>query len=353
MRHSDQRALTRSSIRLPLFGFGGASLYQHDKTFSVSRARDTIATAWDEGVRYFDTAPLYAYGMSERLIGDEMRSRSEDCVISTKVGRLLRPGGDVFPGQPRIPGVPFAIEHDYSRAGTLRSLEDSMQRLGVDRIDVAFIHDIDAVSHGDQQPDRFREALEGAYPALMEMKAAGIVGAVGLGVNEWQVCAEMLRHVELDYCIVAGRYTLIETQVLDSFLPLCRQRGVALVIGGPYNSGVLAAHSPGASTFDYRPVSPAIATKVDRMRAVCADFDVPLAAVALQFPAGEECVASIIPGARTPDEVRQNVAFFSLPIPAQLWDALKDERLLRPDAPVPGSDALPASERLVDTNITV
>ena len=206
--------------------------------------------------------------------------------------------------------------------------------LGIKRVDVALIHDIDRVSHGERQPLRFREAMEGAYPALAELKRAGVVGAIGLGVNETAVCIEALAHADLDCCLIAGRYTLLDNAALDDLLPLCRVRGVGLIVGGPFNSGVLAA-SAAEATFDYGPVPEAIAGRVRGIRRVCEAFAVPLAAAALQFPLGEPAVASVIPGARTAEEVRQNVDSFGRTIPAAFWEALKAERLLRPDAPVP------------------
>lgn len=333
MKHATERAIG-SGLTVPLLGFGGGALNQPSHEFSIPSAREAIDAAWRSGIRYFDTAPLYAYGLSERLIGDSLRERGETAVLSTKVGRLLRPGLPPEAGEQPIRRVPFGLRFDYSREGTLRAFEDSLQRIGVDRIDIVLVHDIDVVTHGEQQPTRFREAIEGALPTLLDLKRQGAIGAVGLGVNEWEVCAEALYHVELDCVLIAGRYTLLETDVLDEFLPLCRSRSVGIIVGGPFNSGVLAAPRT-KNTFDYRPTPSSVADRVGKMLAVCEAFGVALPAAALQFPTAEASVVSIIPGAHSAAEIEQNVTLFNQHIPSAFWDALKAEGLLRADAPVP------------------
>lgn len=324
----------RTGIDIPVLGLGAGGLNHPVHSFSIAGARKTLSAAWEAGIRYFDTAPMYAYGMSERLIGDLIRERDGTVFVSTKVGRLLKSNFPPDSGEPPISRVPFGLGFDYTRDGTLRSIEDSLQRIGVDRISVALIHDIDEVTHGDGQPQRFREAMAGALPALLELKNAGVIGAVGLGVNQARVCLDVMREADIDCILIAGRYTLLDNDILDDLIPLCRERDVKIIVGGPFNSGVLAAPATGA-TFDYQPVPPAIREKVRRIKLICDSFGVPLPAAALQFPVAERSVASVVPGARTMDEVRQNVAYFEASIPPELWNALKNDGILRADASVP------------------
>ncbi len=334
-RHRITRKLGPSAIDLPVLGFGSASLGSQVHAFDIDTARGAIAAAYDAGIAYFDTAPLYSYGMAERLIGDGLRRWSDRPIVSTKVGRLLRSGAPAHPVIPAIPKVPFGIRHDYSRDGALRSVEDSLQRLGTDRVDILLIHDIDSAAHGADAPAYFRQAMEGALPALAELRDQGVIGALGLGVNMADVCINALDHADLDCCLIAGRYTLLDTAILDDLLPKCRARGVSLIVGGPYNSGVLAGAPPQSATFDYRPAPPEVLARVAELSRVAEAHGVALPAAAIQFPLGEPAVASVIPGMRTADEVRQNLAHFNAEIPAAFWQALKDEGLLRRDAPVP------------------
>jgi D-threo-aldose 1-dehydrogenase len=225
----------------------------------------------------------------------------------------------------------------------LRSLEDSLKRLSLSRIDIVFIHDIDSFTHGPDQPRRFREAMAGAWPALADLRTQGVIGAVGLGVNDWQVCRDALQEADLDGFLLAGRYTLLDQSALHELLPLCLKREASIVIGGPYNSGVLAPISPvrgssvkaGTPTYDYRPASPQILERVARLREVAAAFGVELAAAALQFALAHRAVVSVIPGARSAAEVQANLCFTQVPVPAAFWQALKDQRLIEPSAPTP------------------
>lgn len=335
MKHADLNKVGSTEVTIPAFGFGGASLNHPDKGFSIPLARSAIASALDAGVSYFDTAPLYSYGMSERLIGDAVRETGREIRLSTKVGRLLRPGAPHFPGQSPVTNVPFGLNFDYSRDGTFRSIDDSMQRMGVDHFDIIFIHDIDLRTHGQDQVEVFRQAMTQCYPALEELKASGVIGAIGLGVNEKEVCVDALQVADIDCFLLAGRYTLLDNDALDDLLPLCRKRNASIVIGGPYNSGILAAQPGEKSTFDYKPADETIATKVAHLNEVCLAHEVPLPAAALQFPLGEVSVISVIPGARTDKEMHQNLAYFERSIPTEFWASLKSEGLLRHDAPVP------------------
>jgi D-threo-aldose 1-dehydrogenase len=336
------RPLGRTGLRVTALGFGGAPLGNLFRPIPEADAVGAVAEAYAAGVRYFDTAPLYGHGLSERRMGEVLRGHPrEGYVLSTKVGRWLEPcepaeaGGGAYVGIP-----PFRIVYDYSAAGARRSLEASLGRLGLDRVDILYVHDIDVRTHGaDGQPARQAEALAGAWPALRQLREEGIVRAIGLGVNEWPVCQALAEVSDPDVFLLAGRYTLLEQTALETFLPLCARRGIGIVIGGPYNSGILATGAVAGATYDYRPAPEAVLARVRRIEAVCESHDVPMAAAALQFPLAHPAVVAVIPGARTPAEVRQNLALWRDRLPAALWRDLRSEGLLRPDAPVPGEAA--------------
>jgi D-threo-aldose 1-dehydrogenase len=327
----------RPDFLLNRIGFGGAPLGNLFTPIPEPDAIRAVTAAYEAGIRYFDTAPLYGRGRSEHRIGAALRSRPRDSFrISTKVGRLLRP----TTGRPKedaaYTDVPaFDVEYDYSEDGALRSLEASLERLGMDRVDTLFIHDIDRWTHGDAQPARFQEAMTGAYRALRRLRAQGVVSAIGVGVNEWEVCQQAAESGDFDGFLLAGRYTLLEQEALASFLPLCERRGLFVVIGGPFNSGILATGAVEGATYNYRPAPPEIRARVARIEAVCRRHAVPLAAAALQFPLAHPAVRSVIPGARSADEVRTNLALLRVPIPVALWTDLREAGLLRADAPTP------------------
>jgi len=302
----------------------------------------TTRAAWDAGVRYFDTAPLYGHGLSEQRIGRALAGRPrETFLISTKVGRLLEParadeaGGGIYKGVP-----PLKVRFDYTREGVLASLQASLGRLGLERVDVLYVHDLERRTHGSDAAyeARWRELTDGGgWRALVDLRAAGTVSAIGLGVNETAACERMLAELDPDLFLLAGRYTLLEQAPLGGLMATCQRRGVGIVIGGPFNSGVLAR--PGVGSYDYADAPPRVLARVERLAATCARFDTPLPAAALQFAAAPPVVVSIIPGAQTVSEAGANVALMDLPIPAALWAALKDEGLIDPAAPIPGEVA--------------
>lgn len=305
-------------------GFGGAPLGNLYEPVDEAAALGAVAAAWQAGIRYFDTAPLYGHGLSETRLGRVLGAlpRGEYC-LSTKVGRLLEPVVD--PGREQsgyVAGLPFRARYDYSAAGTLRSLEDSLRRLRTDRIDIVFIHDIDRATHGAHQPRRFAEAMDGAYPALARLRAEGVIGAIGLGVNEWQVCADALAHGDFDCFMLAGRYTLLDQSARAQLLPLCDARGVRLVLGGAYNSGILATGAVAGARYDYRPADAAILDRTRALQAVCDAYGVPLRAAALRFALDCPQASAVVMGARSPAEVADNIAMARWDIPAGLWDAL-------------------------------
>ena len=325
-------------VRVSSLGFGGAPLGNLYAPLDEAAAEDAVRQALRLGVTYFDTAPHYGHGLSEHRIGRVLRARSRDAfALSTKVGRLLV-ADPKAPAEQHgyVAALPFRQRFDYSYDGALRSLEDSLQRLGLARIDIAYIHDIDRFTHGpDQQPRRFREAMEGAYRALDRLRADGTIGAIGLGVNDWEVCRDALAHGDFDGFLLAGRYTLLDQSALTELLPACAKRGVKIVIGGPYNSGILATGAVAGARYDYGPAPPEILARVIAIEAVTREFAVPLRAAALQFPLGHPDVVSVIPGARSAAEVEANALLMATPIPDGFWQALQDRGLLARDAPIP------------------
>ena len=307
-------------------------------------APELVGRARAAGIRYFDTAPHYGNGLAEHRLGAALREVPRGSyVLSSKVGRLLVPDEAAPRDQNSYVDVlPFVQRYDYGYEGTLRSIEDSLQRLGLARIDIVYIHDIDRATHGDAQPLRFREAMEGAIPALAELKAAGRIAGYGLGVNDWRVCVDALKHADLDFILLAGRYTLLDHTALPELLPECERRGTRVVIGGPYNSGILAsgAHPSGGAVpyFNYAPAPRDVIDRVARIEDVCRAYSVPLRAAALQFPRAHPAVATVVVGARTPSEIVENAALANAPIPGSFWRALAAAGLLPGGAPLPAGE---------------
>lgn len=318
-------------------GFGGAPLGNLYATLGDDDAAATLERAWSRGIRYFDTAPHYGSGLSEHRFGDFLRRRRrDDFILSTKVGRLLRPDVRAARDQNGYYGaLPFAARYDYSGDGARRSLEDSLQRMGLARVDIVYVHDIDVRTHGAAQPARYREAMTGALPALTRLRDEGVIGAIGLGVNEWEVCRDVLRDADIDCLLLAGRYSLLDQSALAELLPLCAQRGAAVVIGGPYNSGILATGAVQGARYDYQDAPMAIVEQVGRIEAICRRYAVPLRAAALQFPLAHPAVRSVIPGARSPAEVDDAIDMMNVLIPADFWRALVDAQLIPAQAPLP------------------
>ena len=317
----------------PGLGLGGAPLGNLFAPVAEADAAATLAVAWEEGVRYFDTAPLYGAGLSEHRVGAFLRRhRRETFVLSTKVGRLLEPDPAQDLAQAGyVEALPFRIRFDYTAEGTRRSIEASLQRLGLARIDIVWIHDPAEDAHGIAWRETFAAAMTGAAPTLAAMKKAGTIGAWGLGVNRIEPCLSALEEAEPDLFLLAGRYTLLDTSALKTLFPACGERGVRIVAGGPYNSGLLA----GGTTFDYRAASPAMLERRNRLGRCCDRFGVPIKAAALQFSAAHPVVRAVIAGARNPAEMRENAAMMRAVIPAAFWAALREEGLIPKDAPSP------------------
>jgi D-threo-aldose 1-dehydrogenase len=327
-------------------GFGTAPLGNLYRSITDAEARSTLDAAWEIGCRYFDTAPLYGLGLAETRLNSFLREhRSESPLLSTKVGRLLeRCEGEARTGIGKFFDVPARRErYDYSYDGVMASIEFSFERLGVDAIDILYCHDIDVFTHGSREAAdrRVAEFMSGGYRALDRLRSERVVKAIGAGVNEWQVCETLAKAGDFDLFLLAGRYTLLEQESLESLLPLCVEKGIGIVLGGPFNSGILATGPTPGAFYNYNPAPPEILERVSRIEAVCRAHGVPLAAAALNFPLAHPSVVSVIPGGKSPLELRQNLDALRHPIPSSLWGDLKRAKLLREDAPVPSSGDRP------------
>jgi D-threo-aldose 1-dehydrogenase len=320
-------------------GFGGAPLGNLFRALSEVDSLATVRACYDAGIRYFDTAPLYGYGLGEHRLGEALRGRDRDTfVLSTKIGRLLRPGDPrTLDHGPFRDALPFAEVYDYSYDGVMRSVEDSLQRLGMHRIDILLAHDLDVWTHRSEsaRQQRVGEFMAGGYKAMARLREQGAVRAIGAGLNETAACQDLAERGDFDCFLLAGRYTLLEQAPLDEFLPLCEQRRIALIIGGVYNTGILATGAVEGAYFQYAPAPPEIMERVRKIEAVCARHRVRLPTAALQFPLGHPAVATVIPGTRAPSEVAQNLEIFAPTVPADFWAELKQQGLLRKDAPTP------------------
>ncbi len=321
-------------------GFGAAPLGNLYRPMTERDARATLDAAWSAGCRYYDTAPLYGLGLSETRLNAFLRAKPRDSyLLSTKVGRLLKlcsasekSRADAFFETPTRKEV-----FDYSYDGVMRSLEFSLERLGVDHIDIVYAHDVDIFTHGSKAASdtRIREFLGGGYKALVKLREAGAIKAFGAGVNEWEVAEHLARNGEFDVFLLAGRYTLLEQDALTSFLPYCVEKNIGVVIGGPYNSGILATGPKPGAHYNYAPAPPEILDRVRRIETICKAHGVKLAEAALRFPLSHPAILSVIPGGQKASEVRRNAECLGAKIPSALWRDLKEARLMRADAPTP------------------
>lgn len=317
-----------TSIELTSFGLGGSGIASLYRPTSREDASTAFEKAWEMGVRYFDTAPFYGYGLSERRMGDFLRMHpKEEWALSTKVGRLLKRGAASGAGDNFLSAnMPFHAAYDYSYDGAMRSIEDSFQRLGLDKIDIVYIHDIDHETHSDEdQPKYFKEAMNGAYKALEKLRSEGLIQAIGIGVNEWEVCDAALEHGDFDCFLLAGRFTLLEQTALESFLPKCQARNVGIIIGGVFNSGLLVDPSAENATYKYASVLNNIRERALSIQKICHKYQVPLAAAALQYPLKHPAVVNILSGARNGKEVGEIGRWLHWDIPSVLWEELDQE----------------------------
>jgi D-threo-aldose 1-dehydrogenase len=318
--------LGRTDVLVTQLGLGTAPLGNMFRSVDERDGLAAVTRAWDLGLRFFDTAPLYGHGLAERRLGEALRAQPRDaCVVATKVGRLLRTNrgpvpSSIFADTPAVHPV-----FDFSARAALRSLEESLDRLGLERVDVLHVHDPD--HHAAQ-------ALGGAFPALRQLRAEGRIRAIGAGMNQSAMLARFVREADVDCVLLAGRYSLLDQGGLDELLPLCVERGVAVIAAGVFNSGLLATPEPGA-TFDYEPAPPALVARAQQLSALCEEYQIPLRAAALQFPLAHPAVLTVLSGARSAAEIEENATLFAQPIPSALWDRLRREGFIRDDAPTP------------------
>jgi D-threo-aldose 1-dehydrogenase len=341
MKVLPRRRVGKTKLEVTELGLGGAPMGGFRAAISDAEAVKLTNDGFDAGIRYFDTSPFYGYGRSELRMGAALRERPRDSyVLSTKIGRIMhamRPG-EVPPADFRANGLPgFAPVFDYTYDGLMRSLEHSHFRLGISRIDIALIHDVDFWTVKDREilEHRFRQVMDSGYRALDELRRAGVIGAIGVGINEADTSLRFIQAGDFDCMLLAGRYTLLEQGALGEFLPECTKRNVSVILGGPYNSGILTGNVKAGATHDYVAAPAALIDKAQKIEAICRRHGVPLGAAALQFPLFHPALCAVIPGALSIAEMTQNVAHMGVKIPVELWSELKRERLLDPAAPTP------------------
>lgn len=336
VRHWDR--LGNGGLDFTELGVGTAPLGNLYRAISDNAAHAVLERAWSGGARYFDTAPLYGFGLSETRVNRFLRGKPRDSyVLSTKVGRLLRAVPEALrDGIGKWHEVPSRKEiYDYSHDGVLRSVEASLERLGVDRIDILFAHDIDVPNQGSRMNVNAKvdQLMAGGYHAMERLRNEGVIRAFGAGVNEWEVCQHLAERGDFDLFLLAGRYTLLEQEALDSFLPLCVQRGIGIVIGGPYNSGILATGPKPGAYYNYNPAPEPILKRVAAIEAICTRHGVRMLDAAFHFPLAHPAVVSVIPGGQGLDEMDSNLAAAAARMPPALWADLKAAGLMRADAP--------------------
>ncbi len=341
MQNLSTRKIGSTDLDIVTLGLGCATLGNLYHPVSDEDARETVRCALDSGLSYIDTAPYYGFGLSERRVGDVLRQQDrKSFILSTKVGRMLAPCAPVDENIGRCAyysAMPFEAVYDYSYDGIMRSFEDSLQRLGLSRIDIIYMHDIGKLTHGKDHANLFKIAMNSGYKALDELRSSGQIRAFGLGVNEYEVCEEAMEYGDFDCFLLAGRYTLLEQKALDTFLPKCESRKSSVIAGGVYNSGILALGSKSEKPlhYDYEPASAEIIDRIRQIELICDSYQIPLAAAALQFPLAHPSVVNVTVGMGKPQRVKQTLELFTYSIPAEFWQALKDGELLHPSAPVP------------------
>ncbi len=336
-----RRRVGKTKLEVTELGLGGAPMGGFRATISEVEAIELTDDGYDAGIRYFDTSPYYGYGRSELRMGAALRGKPRDSyVLSTKIGRIfhVRKPGEALPADFRDTGLPgFVPEFDYSYDGVMRSLEHSHLRLGIDRIDIALVHDVDFWTTKDRAvlDQRFKTVMDSGFRALDELRKAGVIGAIGVGINESDTSLRFIKAGDFDCMLLAGRYTLLEQGGLDEFLPECLKRNVSVILGGPYNSGILTGGVKPGATHDYAAAPANLIDKAQKIEAVCQRHGVELGAAAMQFPLFHPALCAVIPGALSIAEVKQNVGRLSVKIPVELWSELKREKLINPSAPTP------------------
>jgi D-threo-aldose 1-dehydrogenase len=326
MKAGEQTRLGRTGLDVTRLSLGTAPLGNLFTAVTDEAAEEAVEAAWSSGVRFYDTAPLYGSGLAEMRLGRVLRHKPrESFTLATKVGRLLRADAPTEPGQSFVDTPPVNPIFDFSYDATMRSLDESLERLGLDRVDILHIHDPD---------NHFDEALAGAYRALDQLRSEGVIGAVGAGMNQWQMLSRFAKEADFDCFLLAGRYTLLDQSALDGLMPLAAERGIAIIAAGVFNSGVLADPRPNAR-FNYQQAPPALIEKARRIATVCERHGVPLKTAAVQFPIAHPAVPTVLVGSRSAAQVGENARGFEAPIPGQLWAELKAEGLLAEEVPTP------------------
>ena len=335
-----RRHLGRTGLEVSVLGFGTAPLGDLYTRLNDSTAIATAERAFALGINLLDTSPLYGHGLAEHRSGAAIRRvPRQKIVVSTKVGRWMDPFHGRGDGSGFVGGQPHQAVIDYSYDGTMRSVEQSLLRLGIERLDMLLIHDVDVWTHGiDAIEDRFREAMAGAYVALDRLRRERVVAGIGVGVNEAEMCVRFAQAGSFDTMLLAGRYSLLEQPALAEFLPLAEKQGIGVMLGGVFNSGILATGAVSGAKYNYKDAPPHILAKVAEIERVCKVHKVALPTAALHFALGHPAVASVVLGAQNPQEVERNVAAVSSRVPAALWRDLKAERLLDAEAPIPMAD---------------
>jgi D-threo-aldose 1-dehydrogenase len=330
----ETRRIGETRLEITTLGLGGATLGGNMVAVGEQQARATIARAREAGITYFDTAPYYGMGRSEHFFGNALRDGRENVVLSSKVGRLLKPFSGRRPeGFGWVDALPFDQVYDYSYDGIMRSFEDSLQRLGLNRIDILYVHDIGPMTHGVEANKPLWKQLEtGGYRALRELRDGGTISAIGLGVNEWEVLMDAFELGDWDVFLLAGRYTLLEQTSLTPFLSTCIDRKASVVVGGPFNGGALM----GTGMWNYARAPQAVIDRVHALEDICREFGVSIGAAALQFPLAHPAICNVLPGPKSPDELDGILAWWQEEIPASFWDALAERSLVSPGTPLPG-----------------
>lgn len=331
----ETRQVGRTKLRVTTLGCGSATAAGIFQEVPDDQARATIGHALELGITYIDTAPQYGYGRAEHMVGDALRFRPEPVVLSTKVGRLLRPirnENEREYAHNWVKPFPFEQVYDYGYDGIMRSLEASYQRLGLSKVDILLVHDIGAMTHGaEANAVLWKQLADGGYKALQELKSSGVVQAIGFGVNEWEVLMEAFKLGDWDVFLLAGRYTLLEQTSLDPFLTTCLERGASIVCGGPFNGGALM----GTGRWNYAAAPEHITQRVKALEDFCREWNVPLGAAALQFPLAHQAVCNVLPGPKSPAELDGILEWWNTPIPADFWTALAEKRLVAEGTPLP------------------
>lgn len=328
------RSIGKTDLKVTEYSFGTAALGGLYRECPRETAMETLQAAWDAGHRYFDTAPWYGLGLAERRVGDFLRERPRDSyVLSTKVGRLLRPvPDDKLPDYSYVKALSFDADYDYSYDGIMRSVEFSYARLGMNKIDILYVHDIGVYTHGKARNDMLLgQLLDSGLRALEELKSSGTISAYGLGVNEVPVCLDVMRHADLDCILLAGRYTLLDRSAVAELIPLCEKKGTSLVVGGVFNSGILATGAVAGSNFDYRPAGTDVLDRVESMEMVARRHGVPLALPAMQFPLQHPVVASVLIGTARPSGLVRNMELTHAAFPASAYADFEPFTLVAPE----------------------